>query len=776
MLIKIAPFGGLIPRMGKRLLPDTAATVANNIKLQSGEMRPLRGAGSTYTPATPKTGLQQSIFKARNGTTSNEWFSWPGDVDCVRVPLGTDVTSRFCWTGDGVPRIVTYTNAVAGGGNNYPVETNAYALGVPAPTTAATVAPSGTTGSIVTRFYCYTFVSQYGEESAPSPISAEASGASGATWAVSGMQAVPLNTGTVSSTTRSGNTITAVTSAYNWLRVGDTVTVAGVGTMTEANGTFTVTAVASDGLSFSYLVTAAATGTPGTAGTWTRPTGTEWNVSGMYRRLYRTTGSTGDWQLVSEYVSTDPLYAGWASATAFNDTYSDVQIAGDELITEGWVPPPVGLAGLCVHPSGALLGFVNNLLCMSEPLQPHAWPEQYQLSAGYNAIGLATFGTSVVMATQGVPFVATGVEPASMTGEDVQGMYPCLAKSSVIGVGDGVLYASKHGLVQVGVRGVSVFTDPWYSRDEWETLNPETMICAYANGRVYASYENDSAVRAMLIFDGQLHTTAAVEAQEMYSDVSTGELYITTADGIHLWDDSTEVVLAASWTSKDFVFPQPINIGAGKVDFDTAIDETSRAAILALIAAIEASNVSLLNACDPHTISAVDTGTETLTTSTAHGLVAGARVQFTNSGGALPTGLSAATDYYVISAGLTSTAFRVSATYGGAAVNLTGAGSGTNTVLWKDASVGGSIAKATFGGMGYGMSNIQTPPDTPAENTVEITLYANDRLVASRTVTSTRAFRWPSGYKADTYKVMVTSQCAIKEIRLAETSDGLRAA
>jgi hypothetical protein len=60
-------------------------------------------------------------------------------------------------------------------------------------------------------------------------------------------------------------------------------------------------------------------------------------------------------------------------------------------------------------------------------------------------------------------------------------------------------------------------------------------------------------------------------------------------------------------------------------------------------------------------------------------LVAGDPVQFTTTG-TLPTGLSAGTTYYVISTGLTSGAFEVSATLGGAAINTTGAGSGTHSV------------------------------------------------------------------------------------------------
>lgn len=61
----------------------------------------------------------------------------------------------------------------------------------------------------------------------------------------------------------------------------------------------------------------------------------------------------------------------------------------------------------------------------------------------------------------------------------------------------------------------------------------------------------------------------------------------------------------------------------------------------------------------------------------AHGYVADDRVVFTAEfGGTLPTGITAATLYWVIAGGLTTDAFKVSTTQGGAAVDITAVGSG----------------------------------------------------------------------------------------------------
>lgn len=64
---------------------------------------------------------------------------------------------------------------------------------------------------------------------------------------------------------------------------------------------------------------------------------------------------------------------------------------------------------------------------------------------------------------------------------------------------------------------------------------------------------------------------------------------------------------------------------------------------------------------------------------TAHGFIAGDAFYVTTTG-ALPTGMTANTLYYVIAAGLATDSFQFSATSGGSAVNTYGSQSGTHTL------------------------------------------------------------------------------------------------
>ena len=97
----------------------------------------------------------------------------------------------------------------------------------------------------------------------------------------------------------------------------------------------------------------------------------------------------------------------------------------------------------------------------------------------------------------------------------------------------------------------------------------------------------------------------------------------------------------------------------------SAVSRTTYAALLAVIAPSGTFTVTL--------------ATPAVFSQTAHGLIAGDKLHFTTTG-ALPTGLATNTDYFVISAGLTSNAFEVSATRGGAAVNTSGSQSGVHTL------------------------------------------------------------------------------------------------
>ena len=159
--IRIQNMGGISPRLSDRLISQASATIAQNCKLGSGEIRPYRSARLDAAPL--KTGFIESIHNI-NGF----WLSWNGDVDVVRGFVPNDTTGRFYYTGDGKPKVSNISLATS----MQPYPSFGYDLGVPAPTTRLTATLGvGGSGTPVPVVYVFTSVTSFEEESPPSPVS-----------------------------------------------------------------------------------------------------------------------------------------------------------------------------------------------------------------------------------------------------------------------------------------------------------------------------------------------------------------------------------------------------------------------------------------------------------------------------------------------------------------------------------------------------------------------------------------------------------------------------
>lgn len=170
-------FTGIRPQADDRLLPDGNAQVAQNVNTERGGLRPY--AGTRLVTSLTKNNVQ-TIYRFGQALDSETqyWFHWNTDVDVVKGPIADDTNERTYWTGDGAPRY-TMTN-IGTTGSNLP--SSSRPLGIPAPSTAPLADAYGPIpmeeneeGEMVPadvgsefRVYIYTFVSDVGEESAPS--------------------------------------------------------------------------------------------------------------------------------------------------------------------------------------------------------------------------------------------------------------------------------------------------------------------------------------------------------------------------------------------------------------------------------------------------------------------------------------------------------------------------------------------------------------------------------------------------------------------------------
>lgn len=148
--IKITNFLGKAPKVSPELLPNTAAQIAQNCKLYSGDLIPY--PQPVVIANTGRTGTIKTLYALRNPTNSNDlkWLSWNTDVSIAVASANLQDEQRFYYSGDGAPKISNYDLATSGAAP-YPV--GYYDLGLPIPltsqvlTTVAAVFTTKTTAS-----------------------------------------------------------------------------------------------------------------------------------------------------------------------------------------------------------------------------------------------------------------------------------------------------------------------------------------------------------------------------------------------------------------------------------------------------------------------------------------------------------------------------------------------------------------------------------------------------------------------------------------------------
>lgn len=168
-ILSVKVFNGLKPVLKPRLLGDSDAQVAQNVRLVSGSLESLRGTTTlkATTIAAPKT-----IFRyGSSATETNYWLEFANDTDVVRSPIPNDQWDRLYWA-DGLAAPRYAPNSLVLTGNPYPGAS--YTLGLPEPSAPSITASTPAAANKVpeSRTYVVTYVSAYGEEGPPSAASA----------------------------------------------------------------------------------------------------------------------------------------------------------------------------------------------------------------------------------------------------------------------------------------------------------------------------------------------------------------------------------------------------------------------------------------------------------------------------------------------------------------------------------------------------------------------------------------------------------------------------
>ncbi|PTM61908.1 hypothetical protein [Phreatobacter oligotrophus] len=484
MKVGITGFSGEQPRVLPTMLPDAGAREAWDVRLDDGGLTPTRRSRLVATV----TANHRTIYR-HNGT----WLSRAGDVHFAPGPVAQD---RLYYTGDGAPKM-----QVAG---------VVYPLALPPPAAALTASATGSgTGEVFTRLYVYTWVTSFGEESEPCPVSNELLWQSGKTVTLTGFASAPAGRGITK------------------------------------------------------------------------------------QRIYRSqTGKVGTYlYLIAERN---------ASNSDFTDTVP-VDTFGESLPSADWNAPPDGLTGLVSMANGMMAAFTGRDVYFCEPWRPHAWPEKYVLTVDYPVVALAAIDTTLLIMTEGQPYVAQGTHPSTMAQKRIELNLPCINARGVVNLGFAVCYPSHDGLVSMSAGGTpSLVTGNLFRKDDWQALSPQTAIGSQLGQRYMMFYDTMVGTRRNAgAFAIDLSGTAflvrhTITAGAAWYDLRNSALYYCAPGSgevqeLHPTEGSPNVL---SWSSKEFLLPAPHNFGVILVDSlaaltaaDQAALDADRAAVLAQLAA-----------------------------------------------------------------------------------------------------------------------------------------------------------------------------------------------
>jgi len=293
----------------------------------------------------------------------------------------------------------------------------------------------------------------------------------------------------------------------------------------------------------------------------------------------------------------------------YTDDISTLSL-GDAIESTNYLPPPDAMIGLIAMPNGITAGFKDNVVYLSEPYRPWAWPIANRYTVNWPIVAIGNVGTSVIVATSAYPFIGRGIDPAAYSFKRDSGRFPCVSKRSMASSELGALWATPSGLaVSDGVQVVNA-TKQFLTRDEWALFFPETLHATIHDGRYYAWFENGTVTPGGAKLGGGIlldwgerafFTTLSKYVYAAYSKLDSDELWIATQNSLDAgrnwtfkWEGDPATPFVFEWKSKVFVSPGRDNFAFAQIiaDYGQGLSPAENAAVLAQIAAVQAFNAA----------------------------------------------------------------------------------------------------------------------------------------------------------------------------------------
>lgn len=601
-MISLKSFTGEFPRIPAHLLPENAATYANNCDFSEGQLRSLNRVTALVTMVNSVLGLY-----TEDGIN---FLTWPVDTNAVRGPVLEDQFLRVYYTTPTDFRVTQRTQAVPTGGT----PASSWKAGVPKPSNpitsnvgAAATLPDGVvltwkffyeangtryqeqviTPTIVTLGRVYSFNAPQiqtldrAEDTTHPTVDTIITGTAEA-YKATPDNAIPvveivgtLPSGTQSFKAWSSNSTFAAnneTEAMNGLTVSLSAAVGGVTTVKFDYGkgfqqtrafVYTVLnlwneeSAPSDPLLVTYDIMQVPTLTlPAVVSTDYVP----FSSFRVYGTVSNNAGDT-DYFRIGE-VSTNGAQVTFQVVTK-PSTWTTL------LDTIGHLPPNAALIGLTTMPGGILTAFKGNDLHFSEPYKPWAWNPENIITLPYGVKGSVVSDRSLVVTTTVSPYIVTGSLPESMQETKLKILQAGVSKNGICDCGEFVAYVTNDGLCTVqGGQASIAMGQRFFTRKTWRARFSAAALAAmrlaYYDGCLIGY--SDGYGSFVIRFDeatGSMTQHTYLVANAAFILPQTDSLYIAVGANVSQYGAGS--ALTYTWYSRDFNLPTPTNFGAIQV-------------------------------------------------------------------------------------------------------------------------------------------------------------------------------------------------------------------
>lgn len=285
-------------------------------------------------------------------------------------------------------------------------------------------------------------------------------------------------------------------------------------------------------------------------------------------RIYRVaTGSSGN----AEYLFVAEI------ATSYVLPYADTLLTSElaePLPSINWNSPRDNMTSLGLTAYGVAYAASGKILCLSEPFVPYAWPRDYELTCDNDIVAIGHYDNFIIIGTEGRPVMVTGIDPASMSQQELPIIEACVSARSMVSMGSYAIYASPNGLVMASGSSARLITEGVISNREWVLMTPASIHAYQHRGKYLFFWYTDASNNGGVIFDPMQPNDGLIRINSHYvagyRDTQNDILYlIDSSKNLVKFDADGDAPSAYSWKSKQVSLDRPASMTSARVLADS---------------------------------------------------------------------------------------------------------------------------------------------------------------------------------------------------------------